>query len=462
MTALKRGFLDLSNRRVHWWRLGTGPAVVLLHGSPQSGAALLPLMAALASRGMSAIALDNPGNGWSEALPGPDFETADYVDAIMPALDALGLSDFGLYGFHTGASFACEIALRHPDRVKALVLEGLPIWTADERADMLDHYLPPVEISAGGEHMAWAWARIEEQSWFFPWHRTRHANRLQHGPTQLLATHANVMDLIRVGRAYEPPYASAFRFDGRCATGLRVPTLACGMASDPLLAHCDRLDWPPHVEIAGLGLDRLAGHARMADFLVQHPANTCPAALVQTGPVRMIDGPFGPHCVAYGSPDARRIALATPARSVLRLGKVDPDVILLDLPGHGVSAGPDGDWTSRTQLLDALNQITKAAGLPTLGPEALTAITPDDPSPPPDVSPVWDGAHLIRAWRWARRSAIFNPWDQPDRPNARSHVTANVANDDPDLDLNTLQNRALDLLDANRHDLSIWKILRSA
>ena len=27
-----------------------------------------------------------------------------------------------------------------------------------------------------------------------------------------------------------------------------------------------------------------------------------------------------------------------------------------------------------------------------------------------DLSPVWDGTHLLRAWRTAWRAAIFNPW----------------------------------------------------
>ena len=59
---MKNGFVSVGGRHVRYRRLGVGPMVLLIHGSPQSGRAVLPLMERLAAKGCCALAFDNPGN----------------------------------------------------------------------------------------------------------------------------------------------------------------------------------------------------------------------------------------------------------------------------------------------------------------------------------------------------------------------------------------------------------------
>ncbi|MGC5198692.1 alpha/beta fold hydrolase, partial [Aphanothece microscopica] len=73
--------------------------MVLLHGSPQSAWSLMPLMHRLAAAGLTAIALDTPGNGLSDPLSGADLDCDAYAAALKETLDALGLGRVGLYGF---------------------------------------------------------------------------------------------------------------------------------------------------------------------------------------------------------------------------------------------------------------------------------------------------------------------------------------------------------------------------
>ena len=65
-----RHFANVSGRQIHYRRIGTGPAVMALHGSPQSSRALDAVGQALAAKGLSVIAPDTPGNGLSAPLSG--------------------------------------------------------------------------------------------------------------------------------------------------------------------------------------------------------------------------------------------------------------------------------------------------------------------------------------------------------------------------------------------------------
>src|SRR6185295_18550638 len=52
--------------RVAAWRVGRGPAVLLVHGWQDSARLWDPLMAELETRGRAFVALDLPGHGFSE------------------------------------------------------------------------------------------------------------------------------------------------------------------------------------------------------------------------------------------------------------------------------------------------------------------------------------------------------------------------------------------------------------
>ena len=59
--------------------------------------------------------------------------------------DALGFDSMDLWGSHTGALIAMEFAVRHPQRVGRVVLEGPVFLSSAFQADLLENYFPPLK-----------------------------------------------------------------------------------------------------------------------------------------------------------------------------------------------------------------------------------------------------------------------------------------------------------------------------
>lgn len=141
------------------------PTIVLLPGHPSSSHAYLGLIERLGNR-WHVIAPDYPGYGFSSAPADTDW-TFDLVAEVTDALlEHLGLDRYVLYMFDFGAPVGMRIALKHPERVVALIsqngniaLEGLgeavaPLgeWWSDRPAHQatVDGFLSPA-----GTRMQW-------------------------------------------------------------------------------------------------------------------------------------------------------------------------------------------------------------------------------------------------------------------------------------------------------------------
>lgn len=100
---------------------GAGPPGVLaLHGWARTHRDFLPMMDEVA-----ALALDLPGFGASPEPP-EAWSTADYADCVAVVLDDLGPDPVVVVGHSFGGRVAVQLAARHPERVLALVLTGVP------------------------------------------------------------------------------------------------------------------------------------------------------------------------------------------------------------------------------------------------------------------------------------------------------------------------------------------------
>ncbi len=103
--------------------------VVLVHGLVVSGRYMVPLLDELA-RSHAVYAPDLPGFGRSEGpAHAPDVE--GLADALAAWMRAVGLSGAALVGNSMGCQVTVELALRHPELVERVVLQGP---TMDPRA----------------------------------------------------------------------------------------------------------------------------------------------------------------------------------------------------------------------------------------------------------------------------------------------------------------------------------------
>jgi pimeloyl-ACP methyl ester carboxylesterase len=106
--------------KLHWESVGEGPAVLLVAGrgmKVDGWWATIPVL----SRSFRVIAFDNRDTGRSSRLPWP-YSVAQMADDAVAVLDAAGEERAHVYGISLGSLVAQEVALRHPDRVQALVL----------------------------------------------------------------------------------------------------------------------------------------------------------------------------------------------------------------------------------------------------------------------------------------------------------------------------------------------------
>jgi pimeloyl-ACP methyl ester carboxylesterase len=236
MTGILRSFVTLDHGQVHLRHAGPaeGTPLVLMHQSPGSSKQLEPLMRALAARGRRCIAPDTPGNGDSEPLALAEPAIPDLAAAALAALaDIPGPVD--LYGSHTGASIAMEIAIAHPDRVRSLTIEGMGLYSGGLQSEVLDRYAREIRPDAEATHLMKVWHFCRDQHLFWPYYNRTAAGRLPDGLPDDDTLHDFVVEVLKAMRSYHLSYRAAFRWPkAERLPLLRVPVMVMSSTSDML------------------------------------------------------------------------------------------------------------------------------------------------------------------------------------------------------------------------------------
>jgi pimeloyl-ACP methyl ester carboxylesterase len=100
------------------------PTILLLHGLPSSSRMFQPLLTRLADS-YHLVAPDYPGFGHSDWPDPKQFNyTFDHIASVMGGFtQALGLSHYTLYMQDYGGPVGFRMALEHPERVQALIVQ---------------------------------------------------------------------------------------------------------------------------------------------------------------------------------------------------------------------------------------------------------------------------------------------------------------------------------------------------
>ncbi|WP_406126913.1 alpha/beta hydrolase [Streptomyces canus] len=129
---------------------GTGPGLLLAHGATGSiEGNFAPVLPALAAA-HTVVAPDYPGSGETPVADVP-LDLDALADSVVDAAVRHGVERFAVLGFSLGTLVAVRAAVRHPERVTALVLTAgfarpddhllglIPGWRAEEPPALQPH-----------------------------------------------------------------------------------------------------------------------------------------------------------------------------------------------------------------------------------------------------------------------------------------------------------------------------------
>ena len=119
--------LDVDGLEIFYREAGPrdAPTILLLHGFPTSSHMFRNLIPALSDR-FHLVAPDYPGFGQSAMPPLGTFDyTFDHLAGVMERFtERLGLTRYSLYVQDYGAPIGFRLAVKHPERVQALVIQN--------------------------------------------------------------------------------------------------------------------------------------------------------------------------------------------------------------------------------------------------------------------------------------------------------------------------------------------------
>jgi pimeloyl-ACP methyl ester carboxylesterase len=364
-----------------------------------------------------------------------------------------------------------ELAARQPDLVRALMLDGVPVFDDRELSTWFDGFIPPLVPDKQGGHFAAVWTRCRDQSVWFPWSYKEPDHMMSQGVASPERIQSTVMSIMRCGRTYLPAFRSAVfyapRVPGTMAK-ITQPTMITCAKGDPLSAHLDRLPAlkPSQLvrklptgaavrELRDEWLARYAGAKRaQSDLDIRTADPNIRAQIVQLSDGREV------FLRVAGRPGRRAVILIHDAPGSSRMHEpliaalaANARVFALDLPGCGESdpllgkAPATGDFAEIIRALTAQLGIQQASvygvgfgssvalefaerypkKAQALVLQSLLLPSPSERSDmeknyAPPIELKADGSHWYATWLMLRDSLAFWPWYQSASANRLRRV----------------------------------------
>lgn len=167
-----RGYIDGRFGQVHYhkcWpatQTETKTPVVFFHQNPKSADEYKYLLEEM-GRDRTVYAFDTPGYGESDRPANPPL-MSDLAGSMADVLDDLNDSaalsgPVDVFGFHTGAYIAAELALLRGDLVRRVVLSGIALRYSEERQKLFDELPRDYRLPEDGSKIAERWHLIVEK-----------------------------------------------------------------------------------------------------------------------------------------------------------------------------------------------------------------------------------------------------------------------------------------------------------
>ncbi|MCC6640722.1 MAG: 1,4-dihydroxy-2-naphthoyl-CoA synthase [Deltaproteobacteria bacterium] len=248
--------IDLGGLRLRVVDEGEGPAVLLLHGFTGRAESLEAAAAGLRAAGLRTLRVDLVGHGRSDAPTSLGaYRIERCADDLARLLDACEAAPAHVLGYSMGGRVALFLAVRHPERVRSLLLIGASAGISDpeQRAARIasDEELAGVILAGGVPAFVERWMA---QPLFASQARLGQAALERERRLRLGArAHGLANSLRGMGSGAQPPLQAALG-------ALRCPVLLVAGAEDAKFAAIAR-DLADRLPNAGVALIERAGHA---------------------------------------------------------------------------------------------------------------------------------------------------------------------------------------------------------
>lgn len=234
-----RYYRDYPHGQLYVQEMGEGDATptLFLHELPGGASSATPFVAALSQYGR-VLAPDLPGGGESDSLG--EVAAEQYADLLADLIAARCGGKANVIAMTTSTPLAVALAARHPDKVAALILDGLVAGDAD----MAEQFCPPVAFDPAGAYVTRLWHQLRDQAVQWPWYEPGvEAIRWVDAQPTGLRLHRRLIDVLKQLDHYGEATRAALRFDALAAiANLGCPLLVLTVDRDPAYAACDRID----------------------------------------------------------------------------------------------------------------------------------------------------------------------------------------------------------------------------
>ncbi len=132
---------DNMDIRLHYTEKGSGEPLILLHGNGENGRYFVNQTDFFAEK-YRVIAVDTRGHGQSPRGEAP-FLIRQFAEDLAGFMDGLGIERANILGFSDGGNIAVTFALKYPQRVNRLILNGANIFPRGMKL----HILLPIIIA---------------------------------------------------------------------------------------------------------------------------------------------------------------------------------------------------------------------------------------------------------------------------------------------------------------------------
>lgn len=140
---------------IQYHSVGEGEPLVLIQGLGMPGVMWADLAGELAGHGLRVIMPDNRGTGGSDRRPVWGYTVEDMADDVACVMEDAGVTQALVCGYSLGGMIAQHVALRHPSKVRGLLLAattcGLPHGVTPRPATiygLLKLFLRPKAVTA--------------------------------------------------------------------------------------------------------------------------------------------------------------------------------------------------------------------------------------------------------------------------------------------------------------------------